>query len=103
MDSLTGPMIGDKAFYRRVLSVALPMMAQNAITMFVSMLDNLMVGQLSTAQIGGVTIINNNLLFIFNLCMFGGAAGAGIFTTQFYGSGDNDGIRHAFRYPQFEQ
>ena len=95
---MTGPMIGDKAFYRRVLSVALPMMAQNAITMFVSMLDNLMVGQLSTAQIGGVTIINNNLLFIFNLCMFGGAAGAGIFTTQFYGSGDNDGIRHAFRF-----
>lgn len=88
----------DRAFYRRVFATALPMMAQNAVTMFVSMLDNLMVGQLSTAQIGGVTIINNNLLFIFNLCLFGGAAGAGIFTTQFYGSGDNDGIRHAFRF-----
>ena len=90
--------IGDKGFYRRVLATALPMMAQNAITMFVSLLDNLMVGQLSTAQIGGVTIINNNLLFIFNLCLFGSAAGAGIFTTQFYGSGDNNGIRYAFRF-----
>ena len=88
----------NRAFYRRVFATALPMMAQNAITMFVSMLDNLMVGQLATAQIGGVTIINNNLLFIFNLCLFGGAAGAGIFTTQFYGSGDNDGIRYAFRF-----
>lgn len=87
-----------KAFYRRVFATALPMMAQNAITMFVSMLDNLMVGQLATAQIGGVTIINNNLLFIFNLCLFGGAAGAGIFTTQFYGSGDNEGIRYSFRF-----
>lgn len=88
----------DRSFYMRVLATALPMIGQNAITMFVSMLDNLMVGQLSTAQIGGVTIINNNLIFIFNLCLFGGAAGAGIFTTQFYGSGDNDGIRHAFRF-----
>lgn len=87
-----------KAFYRRVIVTALPMMVQNFITTFVSMLDNLMVGQLSTAQIGGVTIINNNLLFIFYLCLFGGAAGAGIFTTQFYGSGDREGIRHAFRF-----
>lgn len=90
--------IGDKAFYRRVLAIALPIIAQNLITNFVSMLDNIMVGQLSTAQISAVTIANNNLLFIFNLCLFGGAAGAGIFTTQFHGSGDADGIRHSFRF-----
>ena len=95
---MPGTLADNRAFYRKVLATALPMMAQNAITMFVSMLDNLMVGQLSTAQIGSVTIINNNLLFIFNLCLFGGAAGAGIFTTQFYGSGDDKGIRYAFRF-----
>lgn len=92
------PLIGNRAFYRRVLAIALPMIAQNAITNFVSLLDNLMVGQLATAQIAGVNIINNNLLFIFNLCLFGGAAGAGIFTTQFYGRDDNEGIRHTFRF-----
>lgn len=90
--------IGDKAFYRRVMAIALPIILQNLITNFVSLLDNVMVGQLSTAQISAVTIVNNNLLFVFNLCMFGGAAGAGIFTTQFYGSGNNDGIRHTFRF-----
>lgn len=90
--------IGDKAFYRRVMAIALPIIMQNLITNFVSLLDNIMVGQLSTAQISAVTIANNNLLFIFNLCLFGGAAGAGIFTTQFHGSGDNEGIRHTFRF-----
>ena len=60
-------LIGDKAFYRRVLAIALPMIAQNAITNFVSLLDNLMVGQLATAQIAGVNIINNNLLFIAHI------------------------------------
>jgi len=90
--------IGDKAFYRRVMAIALPIILQNLITNFVSLLDNVMVGQLSTAQISAVTIVNNNLLFVFNLCMFGGAAGAGIFTTQFYGSQNNEGVRHTFRF-----
>lgn len=91
-------LIGNKAFYRKVLLIALPIILQNLVTNFVSLLDNIMVGQLSTAQISAVTIANNNLLFIFNLCLFGGVAGAGIFTTQFYGSKDQEGIRYTFRF-----
>jgi len=90
--------VGDKTFYRHVLAIALPIILQNLITNFVSLLDNLMVGQLTTAEISGVTIVNNNLLFIFNICLFGGAAGAGIFTTQYHGSGNQEGIRHTFRF-----
>ena len=90
--------IGDKAFYRHLMAIALPIIIQNLIMNFVAMLDNVMVGQLATAQIAGVTIINNNLMFIFNICLFGGAAGAGIFTTQFHGSGDYAGVRYTFRF-----
>ena len=90
--------VGDRAFYSRIFAVALPIIIQNAITNFVALLDNIMVGQLATAQISGVTIVNNNLMFIFNICMFGAAAGAGIFTTQFRGSGDDEGIRYTFRF-----
>ena len=90
--------VGDRDFYRRIFAVALPIIIQNAITNFVALLDNIMVGQLATAQISGVTIVNNNLMFIFNICMFGAAAGAGIFTTQFRGSGDNEGIRYTLRF-----
>ena len=91
-------LIGDKAFYRRILIIALPIILQNLVTNFVSMLDNVMVGQLSTAQISAVTIVNNNLLFILTVCLFGGSAGAGIFTTQFYGSGDQEGVRYTVRF-----
>lgn len=90
--------IGDRAFYRRVFAVALPIIIQNAITNFVALLDNIMVGQLATPQISGVTIVNNNLIFIFNVCLFGAAAGAGIFTTQFRGSDDNKGIQYTLRF-----
>ena len=89
--------IGDKAFYRRVLGVAVPIIIQNGITNFVSLLDNIMVGQVGTVPMSGVSIVNG-LLFVFNLCVFGASSGAGIFTAQFHGSRDDDGIRHTFRF-----
>ncbi len=89
--------IGDKAFYRRVMAIAIPLIIQNAITSFVSLLDNIMVGQVGTLQMSGVSIVNQ-LLFIFNLCIFGANAGAGIFTAQFHGSGDEKSIRYTFRF-----
>ncbi len=89
--------IGDRAFYRRVLTIVIPIIIQNGITNFVSMLDNIMVGQVGTLPMSGVSIVNQ-LLFVFNLCIFGATAGAGIFTAQFQGSGDAAGIRHTFRF-----
>ena len=89
--------MSNKQFYRRVLSVALPMMIQNGITNFVQMLDNVMVGQVGTIPMSGVAIVNQ-LMFVFNLCIFGAASGAGIFTAQFKGREDHEGIRHTFRF-----
>ncbi len=89
--------IGDRAFYRRCLGVAVPIIIQNGITNFVSLLDNIMVGQVGTVPMSGVSIVNG-LLFVFNLCVFGASSGAGIFTAQFYGSKDDEGVRHTFRF-----
>ena len=69
--------MNNKHFNRRILAVALPMMIQNGITNFVQMLDNVMVGQVGTIPMSGVAIVNQ-LLFVFNLCIFGAASGAGI-------------------------
>lgn len=89
--------IGDKAFYRRVLAVALPIIVQNGITNFVSLLDNIMVGQVGTLQMSSVAIVNQ-LLFVFNLCIFGAVSGAGIFSAQFFGSENHEGVRYTFRF-----
>lgn len=89
--------IGDKKFYRMVLLIAVPIMIQNGITNFVSLLDNIMVGQVGTNQMSGVAIANQ-LLFVYNLCIFGGMSGAGIFGAQFYGQENNDGLRYVFRF-----
>ena len=88
--------VGDRGFYRRVFAVMLPILIQNVITNFVSLLDNIMVGQVGTEPMSGVAIVNQ-LLFVFNLCIFGGLAGAGIFTAQFYGKNDQEGVRRTVR------
>lgn len=90
-------LIGDRMFYRRVLQIAVPIFMQNIITNFVSLLDNLMVGQLGTLPMSGVAIVNQ-LLFVFNLVVFGVSTGTGIFTAQYYGRGDQDGVRHTLRF-----
>lgn len=89
--------IGDKQFYKMLLKVALPIMLQNGISNFVSLLDNIMVGRLGTEQMSGVSIVNQ-LIFVFFLCIFGTTGGIGIFTAQFAGQKNDDGIRQTFRF-----
>ena len=62
-----------------------------------SLLDNIMVGQVGTNQMSGVAIANQ-LIFVYNLCIFGGMSGAGIFGAQFYGQGNEAGLRYVFRF-----
>lgn len=90
-------LIGSRAFYRMVLVIVIPIIIQNAITNFVNLLDNVMVGRIGTDEMTGVSIVNQ-LLFVFNLCVFGGVSGAGIFSAQYYGAGDHEGVRNCFRF-----
>ena len=91
------PFIGDKAFYKALTAIALPVVLQNGLTTLVSLLDNIMVGAVGTEQMTGVSIANQ-LMFVFNLCIFGGMGGASIFGAQFFGKKDHEGVRHAFRF-----
>ena len=90
-------LIGDRAFYKTLLAVALPIMLQNGITEFVSLLDNIMIGHTGTEQYNAVVIVNQ-LVFVYVICVFGAIAGAGIFSSQFHGNRDDEGVRNAFRF-----
>ena len=90
-------LVGSKAFYKMVLGITIPIIIQNGITNFVNLLDNIMVGRLGTEQLSGVGIANQ-LIFVFTLCLFGGLSGAGIFTAQFFGKQDTEGMRYTVRF-----
>ena len=87
----------NRELYRRFFMVAIPIIVQNGITNFVSMLDNIMVGRVGSLEMSGVSIVNG-LMFVYSLCVFGASSGAGIFTAQFYGSDNHEGIRYTFRF-----
>lgn len=88
---------GDAAFYRMVLHVAVPLIIQQMITSFVNMLDNIMVGQVGTLAMSGVSIANQ-LTTIFNLAVFGSVAACSIFGAQFFGKKDMQGMQYCLRF-----
>ena len=83
-------------FLKRALFIAIPIMIQNGITNIVGMLDNIMVGRIGTDPMSGVAVVNE-ILFVWMLMIFGGLSGIGIFTAQYTGKGDHDGVRNTFR------
>ena len=89
--------IGTKKFYKMLFLIVLPIVLQQFITQFVSLLDNLMVGQIGESEMAGVSL-GNQLLFIFNLSVFGSLAGASIFSTQFLGANNKDGFHETIRF-----
>lgn len=97
MMGIISKFVGNKDFYKMVLMIAVPIMIQNGITNFVSLLDNIMIGQVGTEQMSGVAIVNQ-LIFVYNLCIFGGVSGAGIFTAQYFGQGNHEGVRQTMRF-----
>ena len=89
-------LIGDRAFYKRVIAILIPIVIQNTFTNAVSFVDNIMVGRIGEIEMSAVATVNQ-LLFVFNLCIFGGLSGIGIFTAQFAGAKDSAGVRRTVR------
>ena len=86
----------DRDIFKRALLLAVPMMIQNGITNAVGLVDNIMVGSLGTEAITAVSIVGQ-LIFVFNLAIFGGLSGPGIYGAQYYGQKNTEGFRSAVR------
>lgn len=87
----------NKALFALLFATALPIVIQNAITNFSGLLDNIMVGSLGQLQTNGVSSANQ-LFFVLQLCLYGAVGGAGIYTAQFFGTGNQSGIKFTFIY-----
>lgn len=76
---------GNKMFYITTLSIAVPIMAQQFVTSFVNLIDNIMIGSVGSLALTSVTVANRVYL-IFNSTLFGICGAAGIFIAQYYGA-----------------
>ena len=81
----------EKDFAGTVVRLAVPIILQSFMTAMMSIVDNLMIGQLGELEMAAVTQANR-LTFWFQLTMFGLVGGCSTFTAQFWGKNDLDGI-----------
>ena len=89
--------IADKTFYKYVLSLAVPLMFQQLVTSSVNLVDNLMIGQLGDAALGGVA--SSNRFFMVGLfSLMGIFAAAAVFIAQYFGAKDEANMKESFRF-----
>lgn len=81
--------IGTKEFYLAVISIAMPIIAQQFVTSFVNLIDNIMIGSVGSIALSAVTV-SNRVYLIFNSTLFGLCGGAGIFIAQHFGANNKD-------------
>jgi putative MATE family efflux protein len=89
--------IADKKFYKTLLAIVIPIILQQFITQFVSLVDNLMIGNVGNSEMTGVSLANQ-LLFVFNLAIFGSLSGASLFASQYFGAENKKGYQQTFKF-----
>ncbi|MDO4812860.1 MAG: MATE family efflux transporter [Eubacteriales bacterium] len=80
-----------RSFYRRLLYLSLPVIAQNLITTSLGFMDTFMVGLLGSDQMSAVTVANVPI-FIIQLIVFGLQSGSSVLISQYWGKGDRESI-----------
>ena len=85
-------MLKDRQFLKTLVTLMLPMVAQNLITLAAQMMDSLMLGRLGQIELSASSLANQPF-FIFNLLIFGMASGSSVLNAQFWGKRDIRSIK----------
>lgn len=89
--------LGPLPFYKRALTIALPVMAQLLIQNLVSLIDNFMVAGLGDVKMSGVNIAGQ-ISFVFLVLTNTLCSSGGIFMSQYNGAKDSGGMQQTFRF-----
>jgi putative MATE family efflux protein len=85
----------DKDFYRGVMTLGLPIAAQNLLSSSAGLIDTIMVGQLGEISLSAVGLAGQWSFFMF-LFFFGFSSGSSVFFSQYWGVKDLSRIRHTY-------
>ena len=77
--------MGDRAFYKKLVSIGLPIALQGLITIGVNMMDTIMLGSLGEVAISASSL-PNQFINIFHILCMGMGMGANVLTARFWGS-----------------
>lgn len=86
--------LGNPAFWRVALTLAIPIALQNMLTASFSLVDTLMVGQLGDIALSS-TGMAGQWSWLLNMVIFGICSGASVFISQYWGDKNIDGIHRS--------
>ena len=84
--------VKEKSFYKLILSIAVPVVLQNMITIGVNIMDTLMLGNYGEIQLSASSLANEFINIYHIMCM-GMSMGAAVLTAQYYGAGNNPSLK----------
>ncbi|MFA9380407.1 MAG: MATE family efflux transporter [Acetanaerobacterium sp.] len=82
----------DKAFYKQLVFLAVPIALQNIVTFSVGLVDNVMVGSLGELSISGVYLCNQ-IQVILQMLVTGFGAALTVLAAQYWGKGDKNSVK----------
>jgi len=85
----------DRAFWRTLLPLAIPIALQNLLMTSFRLVDTLMIGRLGDVSVAAVGLAGQ-VSFLIELIGFGMASGSSVFIAQYHGAGNRDGIHRTF-------
>lgn len=77
----------DRGFFKKVITISIPIVVQQLLNNVLSLVDTLMIGQLGESTIAAVGLANK-VFFVYSLLTFGICSGAGVLQSQFWGKKD---------------
>ena len=84
--------VKEKSFYKLILSIAVPVVLQNMITIGVNIMDTLMLGNYGEVQLSASSLANEFINIYHIMCM-GMSMGAAVLTAQYYGADNNPSLK----------
>ena len=85
-------MVREKAFYRALLLLSLPIAAQNVLTYLVGLADNIMISRLGEAAVSGVYVANQ-IMTLLQMFVTGVGAALTVLAAQYWGKQDVQSVR----------
>ena len=91
---LSNVLVKDKGFYKKLMMMSLPIIAQSMITIGINMLDTMMLGSYGEIQLSASSLAND-FINIFQILCMGMGCGAAVLTAQYWGNHEIPSLKKA--------
>ena len=84
--------LGDRAFYKKMAMIAIPISMQQLITVGINLMDTIMLSSMGDAQLSASSLAGQ-FINLFQICCMGIGMGASVLTSRYWGMKDKHSLK----------